>query len=91
MMKATGLRPVMGFAVYRPDGTVQWAFEQSMRVTADQRANLLAWAFHEDIKDHSRSGHPTTPARHHRRQEGLPSRARHHQPNALRPSSKEKP
>jgi hypothetical protein len=33
-----------------------------MRLTADQRANLLAWAFREDIKDHSRSGHPTTPA-----------------------------
>ena len=62
MMKATGLRPEMGFAIYRPDGTVQWAFEQSMRLTADQRANLLAWAFREDIKDHSRSGHPTTPA-----------------------------
>ena len=57
MMKATGLRPVMGFAVYRPDGTVQWAFGQSMRLTADQRAKLLAWAFHEDIKDPSRSGH----------------------------------
>ena len=56
-MKATGLRPVMGFAIYRPDGTVQWAFGQSMRLTADQRANLLAWAFREDIKDHSRSGH----------------------------------
>jgi hypothetical protein len=62
MMKATGLRPVMGFAIYRPDGTVQRVFEQSMRLTADQRANLLAWAFREDIKDHSRSGHPTTPA-----------------------------
>ena len=57
MMKATGLRPVMGFAVYRPDGTVQRVFEQSMRLTADQRAKLLAWAFREDIKDHSRSGH----------------------------------
>ena len=56
-MKATGLRPEMGFAIYRPDGTVQWAFGQSMRLTADQRAKLLAWAFREDIKDHSRSGH----------------------------------
>lgn len=60
-MKPKSPKTCRGFAVYRRNGTAQKVFVQARPLSADQRASLAAWAFHEDSTDPRRPSHVTLP------------------------------